>query len=101
MILRFLVRRMALMAVILLSVSFIVFSAVRMIPGDPAQLILGERATEQALNDLRHELGLDQPFIVQYGTYLKKIVTEASLGDSIKTNTPVLEEIAQKFISYS
>lgn len=97
MIFRFLIRRLGLMAIILLSVSFIVFSAVRMIPGDPAQLILGERATEEALTELRKDLGLDQPFVVQYGTYLKKIVTEGSLGDSIKTNNPVLEEIGQKF----
>ena len=97
MILRFLFRRMALMVLILISVSFIVFSSVRLIPGDPAQLILGERASKQSLEDLRAKLGLDKPFIQQYGIYLKGIVTEASLGKSIVTNSPVLEEIGQKF----
>lgn len=97
MILRFLVRRLGLMAVILLSVSFIVFSSVRLIPGDPAQIMLGERATEESLNRLRQQLGLDQPFITQYGNYVVRIVTQGNLGDSIVTNNPVLQEIKQKF----
>lgn len=94
---RFLFRRLGLMALILLSVSFIVFTSVRMIPGDPAQLILGERATEEALINLRSQLGLDKPFIQQYGIYVQDIITKGSLGKSIVTNTPVLEEVAQKF----
>lgn len=96
MIVRFLLRRLGLMALILLSVSFIVFSSVRLIPGDPAQIMLGERATEESLNRLREQLGLNQPFLVQYATYLGRIVTQGSLGDSIVTNNPVIEEIAQK-----
>ncbi|MEZ0367622.1 MAG: ABC transporter permease, partial [Candidatus Sericytochromatia bacterium] len=87
MILRFLFRRMALMVLILISVSFIVFSSVRLIPGDQAHLILCERASKQSLEDLRAKLGLDKPFIQQYGIYLKGIVTEASLGKSIVTNS--------------
>jgi peptide/nickel transport system permease protein len=97
MILRFLVRRLGLMAIILLSVSFIVFSSVRLIPGDPAQIMLGERATEESLNRLRQQLGLDQPFITQYGSYVARIVTQGNLGDSIVTNNPVIQEIKQKF----
>ena len=97
MILRFLVRRLGLMAIILLSVSFIVFSSVRLIPGDPAQIMLGERATEESLNRLRQQLGLDQPFLTQYGNYVTRIVTQGNLGDSIVTNNPVIQEIKQKF----
>lgn len=97
MIFRFLLRRLGLMAIILLSVSFIVFSSVRMIPGDPAQVMLGERATEESLVRLREQLGLNQPFLIQYATYVGRIVTKASLGDSIVTNNPVFTEIAQKF----
>ncbi len=97
MIFRFLLRRLGLMAIILLSVSFIVFSSVRMIPGDPAQVMLGERATEESLERLRDQLGLNQPFLIQYASYVGRIVTQASLGDSIVTNNPVFTEIAQKF----
>lgn len=97
MILKFLLRRLGLMALILLCVSFIVFISVRLIPGDPAQLMLGERATPEALERLREQLGLNKPFLVQYFNYLVRIFTEGSLGDSIVTNNPVLLEIAQKF----
>jgi len=97
MIFRFLLRRLGLMALILLCVSFIVFASVRMVPGDPAQIMLGERATEESLARLREQLGLNQPFLLQYVTYLGRIVTQGSLGDSIVTNNPVLTEIAQKF----
>ena len=95
--LHFLLRRLGLMAIILLCVSFIVFASVRMVPGDPAQLMLGERATEESLARLREQLGLNRPFMVQYFAYLGRILTEGSLGDSIVTNNPVLSEIAQKF----
>lgn len=97
MIFRFLFRRLALMVLILFSVSFIIFASVRMIPGDPAQLILGERATEQALTELRVKLGLNKPFHEQYLIYVGDIVTKGNLGTSIVTNNPVIEEVAQKF----
>lgn len=97
MILRFLIRRMALMVIILLSVSVIVFGAVRMIPGDPALLILGDRATPQAHEKLKKELGLDKSPTTQYMIFLKNMVTKASLGTSIVTNNPVNQEIGQKF----
>lgn len=96
MIARFLMRRLMLIVLILFSVSFIVFGSVRLIPGDPAQIILGERATEESLNRLREQLGLNEPFFVQYGHYVLRIVKEGSLGDSIVTNNPVIEEIGQK-----
>lgn len=97
MIFRFLIRRLGLMALILLCVSFIVFISVRLIPGDPAQIMLGERATQEALERLREQLGLNKPFLVQYFGYLSRIFTQGSLGDSIVTNNPVLVEVAQKF----
>lgn len=96
MIFRFLLRRLGLMALILVSVSFIVFASVRMIPGDPAKVMLGERATPEALERLREQLGLNQSFGSQYLTYVGRIATEGSLGDSIVTNNPVLTEIGQK-----
>ena len=88
MIVRFLLRRLGLMALILLSVSFIVFSSVRLIPGDPAQIMLGERATEESLNRLREQLGLNQPFLVQYATYLGRIVTRAAWATPLSPTIP-------------
>lgn len=97
MILRFLLRRMGLMVLILLSVSFIVFASVRSIPGSPAKLMLGEHATKESLEKLEEELGLKKPFLEQYAIYLTGIVTKGSLGTSIVSHSPVLEEVAQKF----
>lgn len=97
MILRFLLRRFGLMVLILFSVSFIVFASVRMIPGNPAKVMLGERATPEAVKILEAQLGLDKPFMYQYGLYLNGVVTKGSLGTSIVTNSPVLEEVGQKF----
>lgn len=97
MIFRFILRRLGLMALILLSVSFIVFVSVRLIPGDPAQVMLGERASEESLNRLRGQLGLDKPLIVQYADYVGRIVIKGDFGTSIVTNSPVMQEVAQKF----
>jgi ABC-type dipeptide/oligopeptide/nickel transport system permease component len=96
MILRFLLRRLALLVPILLGVVTLVFLAVHFIPGDPAQVMLGERATPEALSKLRHEMGLDQPLIVQYGRFLSHAVV-LDFGRSITTNDTVLSEIWAKF----
>lgn len=96
MIFRFLLRRLGLMVLILLSVSVIVFGSMRMIPGDPAKLMLGEHAEEKLLQQLREELGLNKSVVEQYGIYLGNIVTKGSLGNSIVSHSPVIEEIGQK-----
>lgn len=97
MIFQFIAKRFLGMALILFCVSFIVFISVRLIPGDPARVMLGERANEEALERLREQLGLNQPLHIQYANYLKRILLEADFGRSIITNNPVIKEIAQKF----
>ncbi|MBT2584056.1 ABC transporter permease [Planococcus sp. ISL-109] len=77
---------------VLLGMTFIVFMIIRAIPGDPAQVILGQQATEEAIKSLRTSLGLDNPWYVQYFDYLKGLVT-GDLGNSLRTRTPVSEEI--------
>jgi peptide/nickel transport system permease protein len=67
---RYLARRLLHLAPVLFVVSTVVFFAFRVVPGDPAQLILGVDATPEALAALRHELGLDRPVVVQYGVWL-------------------------------
>ena len=80
----------------LLGISIVVFLMVQMIPGDPALVMLGERATPESLEILRHELGLDQPAYVQLGRYLGGLAT-GNLGRSIKSRTAVSEEILARF----
>ncbi len=76
----------------LLGVSIVVFFMVRAIPGDPAQLLLGQQATEEQVQQVRQNMGLDKPVIVQYGIFLADAV-RGDLGDSIVTGRPVTTEL--------
>ena len=80
----------------LFGVSLLVFFMVHLIPGDAALTILGERATEEALTELRRQMGLDQPLYKQYEVFLWDLV-HFDLGRSFKTNQPVIDEILRKF----
>ncbi|AUD13385.1 MULTISPECIES: ABC transporter permease [unclassified Planococcus (in: firmicutes)] len=77
---------------VLLGMTFIVFMIIRAIPGDPAQVILGQQASEEAIKALRTSLGLDNPWYIQYFDYLKGLVT-GDMGDSLRTRSPVSDEI--------
>jgi peptide/nickel transport system permease protein len=69
---------------------------VQLIPGNPARAMLGERATEEAVRELEERLGLDQPLWTQYGRFVVNVV-RLDFGRSIKTNEPVVREIATRF----
>ncbi len=79
----------------LLVVSFIVFSAFEIIPGDPAVHQLGSEATESAVKALRHEMGLDRPFFVRYGEWLISCVS-GDMGTSYHYHMPVSTMIVDK-----
>lgn len=80
---------------VLFIVSVMVFSLIHLIPGDPAQVILGQDATPVALAALRHQLGLDQPIIVQYLHWLRQILS-GNLGTSLVDGESVNRVIAQR-----
>lgn len=80
--LQYVFRRLLLAIPILIAVVTLVFFVVRMAPGDPAQVILGDSASQESLDSLRHELGLDRPVLVQYGEFLYS-VARGDLGESI------------------
>jgi len=84
------------MVPVLLGVMFVIFTLVYITPGDAAQVILGERATPQALEQLRSEMGLDQPFLVQFAGYVSR-VARLDLGHSFITNRPVFDELSFRF----
>ena len=88
--------RLLSMGLSLFGVSLLVFFMVHLIPGDAALAILGERATEEALTELRRQMGLDQPLYKQYGVFLWDLA-HFDLGRSFKTNQPVINEILRKF----
>jgi len=81
---------------VLLGVSIIVFFMVRAIPGDPAQILLGQQATNEQVQQLRANMGLDKPVVVQYVVFLRDAVT-GDLGDSIVTGRPVTTELLVRF----
>ena len=88
------IRRVLLAVFVLWGVVTVVFIIVRMVPSDPAQLIAGMDATPQQLDELRHQMGLDQPLIVQYLTYLGGAVT-GNFGNSYTQGVPVMDLVAQ------
>ncbi|HEY5160986.1 MAG TPA: ABC transporter permease [Gaiellaceae bacterium] len=94
--LRFIVRRLLLLVPILLGLSILVFGWVRALPGSPAQTLLGEHATPQAVEQIRHQYGLDKPLPIQYWDYLKT-VSSGNLGTSIRSYRPVSYEIQHRF----
>jgi len=77
---------------VLLGVSIVVFFMVRAIPGDPAQILLGQQATQAQVEQVRENMGLDKPIFIQYGLYLKDAV-RGDLGNSLLTGRPVTTEL--------
>lgn len=77
---------------VLIGMSIIVFGIIHLIPGDPAEVMLGENATQEAIEALHESLGLDEPLIKQYFTYMKGIFT-GDLGTSLRTGVAISEEI--------
>jgi peptide/nickel transport system permease protein len=85
-------RRLSHLVLIMFGVSVLVFLMLRMIPGDPAQLLLGEYANPAELARLRKQLGLDQSYVIQYWIYLKNIL-RGDFGNSVRTGAPIIGEI--------
>lgn len=77
---------------VLLGMSFIVFLIIRAIPGNPAQVILGQKASQEAIAAMEDKLGLNNPWYVQYFDYLKGLLT-GDLGESLRTSQPISSEI--------
>ncbi|WP_321936280.1 ABC transporter permease [Paraburkholderia sp. J8-2] len=90
--LRFLTRRMGFALITLFSVLTLVFLIVRILPGDPVLIILGDQASPASAAALRTRLGLDQPIFVQYLHFLLQAV-RGDLGSSLISGRPVTEEI--------
>ncbi len=89
----YLINRLALSVVVVFGVSVLVFSMLHLVPGDPAVVMLSESASGQDVEQLRHDLGLDQPLWVQYTLYIGHVV-HGDLGRSIRLQQPVAQLIA-------
>jgi peptide/nickel transport system permease protein len=93
--LRYLIRRLVLTIPVLLGVATLVFALIHLVPGDPAQSMLGEGASAEEVAQLRHALGLDRPLLVQYQAFLTGLV-KGDLGTSFRYGTPVTREIRDR-----
>ena len=93
---KYIVKRILLLIPVIIGVSFIVFGLLELSPGDPARNILGTNASPEEVTALREEMGLNDPFLVRYGRFLKDLVLHGDLGDSYISRTPVVEEIASR-----
>jgi peptide/nickel transport system permease protein len=97
--LRYAARRLLLLVPVLLGVTLLVFAIFYLTPGDPARAVLGDMgqgASPEALEALRHQLGLDRPWYVQYGDFLYKAV-QGDLGRSFRGDRPVITEVLDRF----
>lgn len=94
---RYILRRILFLIPVLIGVAFCVFTLLYLTPGDPARMILGDMATESAIQEFREKEGLNKPFLVQFGNYLYKAVTQGDIGRSYITKRPVMNEIMTAF----
>ncbi len=93
---RYIMKRILLMVPIIIGVSIIIFTVMSFTPGDPTVLMLGEGASDEAVAELRGQLGLDDPLPLQYINYIKKALS-GDLGRSYRNNQPVIKEVALRF----
>lgn len=91
-VLRYILKRILMLIPILIGVILIVFILMQLTPGDAAQTILGAQASQEAIDNLRQEMGLNDPLPVQFGRYLLGIV-RLDFGASLKDGTPVLTKL--------
>lgn len=89
-------RRLVLLIFVVFGVSVVTFVISHMIPGDPARMMAGERASDETVAHMRQVLGLDEPLHVQYLTYVGDLL-QGDFGISIRTQRPVLDDIVRFF----
>ena len=90
--LKYITRRILAMIPVVIGITFIVFMIMKMAPGDPARMILGDNATPEAVEALREEMGLNDNYLVQYGRYMINLC-KGDMGTSYKNNRPVVDEV--------
>ena len=95
--LRYIIRRVLFLIPVLLGVAFCVFTLLYLTPGDPARMVLGDLATEDAVQEFRNREGLNDPFLVQFGNYVWKAVTKGDIGRSYITKRSVAQEVLAVF----
>ena len=94
--LSFLIKRVLWSVLVLAGLSMVIFVIARVVPGDPARMALGPRATPEQVAQMQTELGLDRPIVAQYGLFIEGL-TRGDLGRSLLTERPVNDDIRETF----
>lgn len=89
----YIIKRLLLAIPTIFGVIFIVMLTIELVPGDPAELMLGEHATQEAVQSVRSALGLDKPLLIRYVIYIKNL-SKGDMGRSIRENREVIKEIS-------
>ncbi|MBS3811313.1 MAG: ABC transporter permease [Halanaerobiales bacterium] len=92
----YIIKRLLALVPVIIGVALVVFLIIHLIPGDPAQTMLGERATVEAIEQLRESMGLNEPLYIQFISFFKGLLS-GDLGRSVMSNNPVLNEISVRF----
>jgi len=95
-VIRFLLRRVTFILLVLVGVTLITFALERVVPGDPARLLAGTRASQKVVNEVKKSLGLNRPLLSQYVSYVNSLL-HGHLGTSIVTRNPVTHDLVQYF----
>ncbi|RLL47902.1 ABC transporter permease [Oceanobacillus piezotolerans] len=93
---KYIIRRLIQTIPVLIGVSLFVFSMMHLVPGDPAQIMAGESAPEQQVENIRERLGLNEPLHVQYLKYVTNAV-QGDLGNSVRSGRDVSAEVGARF----
>ncbi len=91
----YITKRLLLSVPVILGVAFMVFAMVRVLPGDPARIIAGEAATQEIVEGIRKDMGLDQPLLRQFATFAMSVL-RGDFGRSVRSKAPVGGEIAAR-----
>ncbi|MDR1801252.1 MAG: ABC transporter permease [Lachnospiraceae bacterium] len=100
--LRYVLQRLLMTIFVIIAAAILIFTVMYFVPGDPAKIILGPEATAADLADVRHQLGIDRPFLVQLGSFMYNTFIKFDMGTSWFRNTSVfggmLERIPRTFL---
>lgn len=93
--LKYIGKRLLMLIPVILVTSFLIFWAMSLTGGDPARMVAGDRATEEEVEAIREQMGLNDPFMVRYGRYVKGMLT-GDMGKSYVTNKDVFQTFMEK-----
>lgn len=94
---KYVLKRLVMMIPVILCVTVLVFTIIHFTPGDAAQVVAGQTATEEELNAIRESMGLNDPYIIQLGRYMYQVFIKFDLGTAMVNKTSISSDMAQRF----